>query len=127
MGANESYYRPNPNKYNYGDNYRRPYQKREYLSAQNDALANKGYELQWEALPKTNPLVQTMSHGMESGVETSLMKRTGASWDVRGEAESIRNLQQVTLPGFLINERLNHAAVERSLNRELRADRPYAV
>jgi hypothetical protein len=65
-----------------------------------------------------------MSHGQAAGAETNLVRRTGNSWDPRGEVQSVKDLQNVTLPGFMINTRQNDAAIERSMNRELQRMRP---
>ena len=90
---------------------RRPQVKREYMRGPNER------EISWEAqfsLPASNPVLDVMSHGMEAGSVGDVVKRTGVIQDVRGEPTAVRSLKEVELPNFLINDRQNMGAIERS-------------
>jgi hypothetical protein len=91
---------------------RAPCIKREYLTGP-DQQAARGWETQWE-LPAVNPVLEVMSHGMEAGAPTNMVKRTSVSTDPRGEPDAIKNLTDVDLPNFLMNDRIYAGATERS-------------
>ena len=96
---------------------RRPYVKREFMTGPEQQPA-RGWETQWE-LPAVNQVLEIATHGMEAGAATNMVRHTAASLDPRGEPDAIKGLQEVTVPDWLMNDRIYSAAVERSELRPL--------
>jgi hypothetical protein len=94
-----------------------PYVKREYMTGPSEQTA-RGWETQWE-LPAVNPVLEVMSHGMEAGAPTNVVKRTAVSIDPRGEPDFIKSLASVDIPNFLMSDRVFSGAIERSELRNL--------
>lgn len=93
------------------------YTKKEYYSGptQNDV---KTQDKLWTNLPSINPLALVPGGG-NSSQQSELIRGTTGSWDPRGEHASVRNIQQITIPGALIDDRIVYAAQQRAGNRDL--------
>jgi hypothetical protein len=99
---------------------RHPYFKREYMTGPSGQAA-RGWETQWN-LPAVNPVLEVMSHGMEAGAHTNVVKRTSVTYDPRGEPDAIKNMTEAEVPNFLMNDRIYAGAVERSELRPITAE-----
>ena len=102
------------------------YAKKEYYSAPSQSTT-KTFDTMWSSLPKLNPRVMVPGNGMSYNIDNEIMTGTNASWDPRGEHESVKRLQMVRVPGQLVNDRALSAAVQRSENRDFQGMKPNQV
>ena len=81
----------------------------------------------WTSLPKINPRVLAGGNGYTGLIDLELIRNTGATWDPRGEAEAVKKIKSVTIPGFLVNDRNITAAQQRAWMRDAQGDIPFQI
>jgi hypothetical protein len=106
----------------------RPYTKKEYYGDYTGQTGQtKTIDSMWSSLPKINPRVLASGNGFTGPIDIELIRDTNATWDPRGEPDAIKRLQEVTIPGFLMNDRSMTAAQQRSSNRDLQGNRAFQI
>lgn len=96
----------------YNSNKKKTYEKKEYFSGH----PTEGL---FASLPTINPRVLVGGNGHTGLVDMELITGTGSNSDPRGEPDSVKQIQSVNVPGFLINDRILTAAQQRAFNRDL--------